>query len=246
MRYTGWMSLGLVLLVTGCATTTPPAVPEAPRTARSGPALPPVAPLPPLPPVSNEKSPDYRLAPKDQLAIQVHGQDDLTRTVQGPLEPLLQARELDVTTNQDEVLWTKIGGGRGLRRRRHRSVNRLHHGNRSDKTVAAMRNGFHEARGRRIVLQNISQLTNAPAEHAFADHGRGPGGCTQLLSRDQPSGLFDQAQEHGKQLGTERHELRSPPQLLAGGVQPEWGKDELTVRHSFSVSRSILEALAAL
>jgi hypothetical protein len=52
--------------------------------------------------------------------------------------------------------------------------------------------------------------------------------------------VFQQAAEHGIELGTERDELLSPPQLLTDRVQPERREDELTILHSCSGSLRIL------
>lgn len=77
--------LGLLLAVPGCASTRPSGgaalapqlggAPERPADPSSRWAPPPAISLEPPP------EGDYRLAPKDQVVVQVHGHDDLTRTV---------------------------------------------------------------------------------------------------------------------------------------------------------------------
>jgi len=93
-RATLWSLMGVSLLAAACASApTPSAGPDAPRTAATattpGAAVPETAarsemgppPAVALEVVSKGGTEDYRLAPKDQLTVTVHGQDDLTRTV---------------------------------------------------------------------------------------------------------------------------------------------------------------------
>src|SRR5437867_13015387 len=97
--------LGGLLTATGCAATTAssthdqgatrtdaprgPAVPSSasatpssvPAAMRPGPSLPDLPRLPAAPPAAPVSEGDYLLAPRDQVTVQVYGQDDLTRTV---------------------------------------------------------------------------------------------------------------------------------------------------------------------
>jgi hypothetical protein len=97
-----------------------------------------------------------------------------------------------------------------------------------------MRQGLDEACRRGIVSQGLAEFTNRTAQNALADHRPGPGRGAQLLTSDQPSRVFHQSAKDGKELGTERDEILSAPQLLAAGVEPERGKNELMILHSGS------------
>jgi polysaccharide export outer membrane protein len=81
-----WLGVGM-WLTAGCASAGRPAAPATPRAetpspaaAAPRPALPP-APLVSLQPPAAVSEEDYKLAPRDQVAITVFGQKDLTRTV---------------------------------------------------------------------------------------------------------------------------------------------------------------------
>src|SRR5688572_12543375 len=82
-------SLATVLVLAalgGCATTGPSTTTHAaanasPRTTPAAPPSPALLSEPPRPGVGSPTAGDYRVAARDQLAVQVHGQDDISRTV---------------------------------------------------------------------------------------------------------------------------------------------------------------------
>src|SRR6185436_14043697 len=102
-------------------------------------------------------------------------ENGLADTAHGALQPLLQARELAVTANQEDISATWSDARRTLLRGQRVEARRVLGGDGSDEAVAAMRQGLDEACRRSIVSQGIAELTDRTAQNALADHRPGPG-----------------------------------------------------------------------
>ncbi len=94
--------------------------------------------------------------------------------------------------------------------------------------------GFDKSRGRGIIVESLSDLTDGDFQNGFADEGSWPHSVEKLIFCNKLARPPDQIAEHGESLGSKFYCLGPSPQAFVGLVQGKRIEECLFFKPHFS------------